>query len=559
MAPDENDKKDLELEELSAINPSENTKSDDDFVDLDVDVSPGAPADDAVEFSARSSFEEDDFDQDMDIDITGDEAIDFADEPELDEGGKSLKKVLAPALVLVIAAGVGGYIVMNPQILGRGAGVPGADVAYVAPSPDTFSTSAPDSFASEGLPQPTVNQNEIPRGPEAPAKSSGFAAFDDVTEPDLTDVSEVSDSSDSAFDLTEAPELSDVSEDIEVTEAVEPPPLSGEATPPAVVAFEADDALSQGSRAGDLTPMEDDAAAKLQASEPAAAADSFELAQAEVVEAPVARRPAEVLEQPAAPAPKESASKPAPVQPSPATAGQVGAASDTFYEGVIPKGPMAEVGPRKVDPTLEPASQFVVVKKSADATDLEATLVAANRALQLKRYESALELFDALYNKNPRDPRILMGRAVAQQNSGLTESAIRTYEQLLEIDPKNANATLNMLGLLRSQYPSVALRRLMDLYEKNPDNAGIAAQIGVTEADLNNYQEALRYLGIAASLEPRNAQHFFNMGIIADRGGDVAKAIEYYQQALQLDAVYSSGRSIPRESVYNRLAALRRR
>lgn len=213
---------------------------------------------------------------------------------------------------------------------------------------------------------------------------------------------------------------------------------------------------------------------------------------------------------------------------------------------------------RKVDPDDEPASRFVIVKKQHEASAEESLLVSANRALQLKRYDSALDMFDALYKRNDRDPRVLMGLGVAQQNTGRFDSAFRTYEQVLEVDPDNKEALLNMMGLLKDKYPAVALRRLSDLREKHPDNAAIVAQIGLVSAKMGDYQSAMRHLGIAASLEPRNATHVFNMAIVADRQRQTQTAIELYQRALEVDSIHRLG-AVPRDTIYDRLSKLRRR
>ena len=112
---------------------------------------------------------------------------------------------------------------------------------------------------------------------------------------------------------------------------------------------------------------------------------------------------------------------------------------------------------------------------------------------------------------------------------------------------------------MRNEYPQVALRRLLDLQKRHPGHAGITAQIGVLQADMGYTEDALKYLGMASSMEPNNAQHVFNMAIISDRSGNVKEAINQYEKALQVDAVYGKGRTIPRETIYDRLAALRRK
>lgn len=233
---------------------------------------------------------------------------------------------------------------------------------------------------------------------------------------------------------------------------------------------------------------------------------------------------------------------------------------DNYYDSRlnVPTGPLSEtVGPRKVDPVLEPASKLVISKKTAEKGDIEAQVIAANRALELERYESALEMFNSLYERNPRDVRILMGRAVAQQKLGMDDVAIMSYEALLDAAPGNTDAIVNMMGLIKKQYPAVALRRLTDLRDKFPGNAGIAAQLGMTYAQMGDNQQALQSLGTAASLDPNNAQHLYNMAVVADRAGSKAMAVQYYEQSLQTDAVYGAGRSVPREKIYDRLAKLR--
>lgn len=212
---------------------------------------------------------------------------------------------------------------------------------------------------------------------------------------------------------------------------------------------------------------------------------------------------------------------------------------------------------RKVDPRTEPAQKFIVVETNSAASSQESMIVSGNRAIKLGRYASALQIFENLHKKNPRDARILMGLAVSQHKTGFTQSAMKTYEELLEKHPENTEALINLLGIVKEQYPSVALQRLTELWEKYPNNPGVAAQIGITHASVDDFDAALRFLGIAASLEPNNANHYFNTAIVYDRAGDRDEAIKLYEKALEVDSVYGAGRSVPRETIYIRLSRLR--
>ena len=233
--------------------------------------------------------------------------------------------------------------------------------------------------------------------------------------------------------------------------------------------------------------------------------------------------------------------------------------NDDFFDAndLVPQGEMARSSPVKVNPRTQPASKYIIVTKNHDAGSRDALLVSAERAMKLGRYDSSLQLFDDLYEANKKDSRVLMGRAVVLQQLGRFDEAMGMYEKLSKIEPDNVEVKVNMLGLLSTRYPSVALRRLLDLHEKNRSNVGLTAQIAIAYANIGDSKSALKYLGAAASMEPNNANHLFNMAVIADRAGDLKAAASYYEKALEVDTIHGAGRSIPRESVYERLAQIR--
>ena len=177
--------------------------------------------------------------------------------------------------------------------------------------------------------------------------------------------------------------------------------------------------------------------------------------------------------------------------------------------------------------------------------------------MNLGRYDSALHLFDVLYEQNKQDARIAMGRAVTLQKLGRFDEAMDMYEILAGLEPKNIEIQVNMLGLLGTRYPAIALRRLVNLYEKNKSHVGLTAQLAISYAKTGDIPSALRYLGAAASIEPQNANHIYNMAIISDHAGRTKEAVQYYEQALEIDTIYGAGRTIPRDSVYERLAHIR--
>lgn len=239
---------------------------------------------------------------------------------------------------------------------------------------------------------------------------------------------------------------------------------------------------------------------------------------------------------------------------------ETAAEENLFYdaEQLVPESELSRTGtPIQVNPVFNPGTRLVITRKTANPGSREAQLVAAERASKLGRFESALEIYNGLYAKNSRDPNILLGRAITLQRLGRIDEAINAYEEILDIRPNNLEAQINMQGLLGQRYPAVARRNLMDMFRENPGNVPVLAQLAMVEAKLGNHTDAIKFLGIAASIEPNNANHIFNMAIVADRAGEKKHAIEYYEQALEIDTLYGAGKSIPRDSVFQRLAELR--
>lgn len=193
-----------------------------------------------------------------------------------------------------------------------------------------------------------------------------------------------------------------------------------------------------------------------------------------------------------------------------------------------------------------------------ETTSLSAQMVSANRAMKLGRYDAAKEMYDDLYKLNPRDVQILSGRAVLMQKMGFNDQAISAYEELLKVDPDNTDAIVNLSGLIRKQYPAVALSKLLDLHMNHPDNVAVTAQLGVAYADSGNFPDAMRYLGDAAAMDPKNPQHFYNMAVVSEKAKKPDQAISYYEKALEVDSIYGEGqKTVSKEKIYDRLAQLR--
>ncbi len=262
------------------------------------------------------------------------------------------------------------------------------------------------------------------------------------------------------------------------------------------------------------------------------------------------------------------------------------AEDDAALDAVLPQPPSAAAAPKAAEPDLgpedfyeakdvvkalesmqsgdtslvleEPAPQpYIEITKPNAKSDAERNVMLAERALAVGRYQMAADLYNEVLARNNQDVRALIGRAIASQNLGNAPQAISDYEAALDLKPDNTEALINLLGLIQAEQPQAALSRLDTLSRKYPSNAGIVAQQGMILANLGNLAQAGAFLDRAITLEPSNPMHYYNRAVIADQGGDTSLAIDMYERSLEVDAIHSAGRKVPRDRIYDRLAQLR--
>jgi Flp pilus assembly protein TadD len=209
------------------------------------------------------------------------------------------------------------------------------------------------------------------------------------------------------------------------------------------------------------------------------------------------------------------------------------------------------------DPSKESSHAYIVVTKNSNADSNAAIMVAAKRSADLGRYDAAIRFYEQVLQKSPDNLQARSGLAFAQYKSGYRQSALESYNLVLQKNETDIETLVNILGILREDYPAVALERGLHLLEKYPNHAGLNAQVGVAHASLKNYDEALSYLGSAASLDPNNPLYVYNMAVIIDQMGQKKQAVEYYDEALKINALHGNDATLPKEEIYNRLSVLR--
>jgi hypothetical protein len=353
-------------------------------------------------------------------DLDFDSGLDFGDETGFDDdnagfstsnadysnvihGGKS-KKLLLPLILLVVAFGIGGYVVMSSDLLESEESISlpvannyaqnNASNPYVAPPSQPINPMPNQTAANNTPPMPVIN--EVPQGnmPPMPGQVANNIQ-DNYVQPAVNNQAAYNSGNNTPANVT--------------NNNIYPEQTANAA---AVYIDEDDDGFTNFIDDSEPEIIEDNSSDsdeyyfdKPVFSNTSTTDDEDDLFEPEVNVIEVSSK-------------KRDVSKP-----------KTKVRSDVYFDAestVTPAEP--ELDPRNINPAVVPGQTYVVINDVVEDNNPESLLVAANRALKLKRYDAALEMFDNLYSRNNRDTRILMGRAIALQNIGRDDAAIMTYE-----------------------------------------------------------------------------------------------------------------------------------
>lgn len=134
----------------------------------------------------------------------------------------------------------------------------------------------------------------------------------------------------------------------------------------------------------------------------------------------------------------------------------------------------------------------------------------------------------------PSTARSAFAAALARQQAGDVDGAVRLYRDAIELDARAADAYNNLANLLASQDKVLAavacLRRAA---AAAPTSATVFANLGTYLRQLGQLDEASKVLGRALELEPDSVPVLYRFGLLLDELGDCERALRYIDRAIE--------------------------
>jgi Flp pilus assembly protein TadD len=186
-----------------------------------------------------------------------------------------------------------------------------------------------------------------------------------------------------------------------------------------------------------------------------------------------------------------------------------------------------------------PAPAGVAIQRKVEADTVTPALLDAYQAYQRGDYVTAAQGYRQVLSNDAHNRDALLGLAAIAQQQGQNETAQGYYRQLLALDPRDPAAQAALMAYTPDEGNTES--RLKLLLAEQPRSATLHFALGNYYAEQSAWGDAQQYYFNAHSLEPSNAQFTFNLAVSLDHLGQRKLAIQYYQQALQLDVSGHSG------------------
>lgn len=154
-------------------------------------------------------------------------------------------------------------------------------------------------------------------------------------------------------------------------------------------------------------------------------------------------------------------------------------------------------------------------------------------------YTESARFYARCFERKPNDTKfvqniLFIGNKLVSLNK--YQEAVTIYQQVIQIAPSYGSAYKALGELYGNQLQNAeeALKYLSKANELLPNNYDIVEKLGICHAMLQQNEKAIELFNNALKLNPNNPNVYNNMAAVYNQMGDLDKAKEYMQRSLQL-------------------------
>ncbi len=173
------------------------------------------------------------------------------------------------------------------------------------------------------------------------------------------------------------------------------------------------------------------------------------------------------------------------------------------------------------------------VKLSPDYTDAKVRL--AEAYFNLKKYNEAIEISNAVIAKEPKNVTALQFRGSSYGASGQTAEAAKDFKTILDTDPNNTHGLFNLgVAYKESNQLNEAIETYSKLISLQPDFPNVYFERGFCYGKMGLFPQAKADMDASIKYQPTHGASYFFRGRAWEALGDPKSACADWKKALEL-------------------------
>jgi tetratricopeptide (TPR) repeat protein len=161
----------------------------------------------------------------------------------------------------------------------------------------------------------------------------------------------------------------------------------------------------------------------------------------------------------------------------------------------------------------------------------------------LKSFEQVLEVNEipVVKQDNPGaiDTAIIFNAGLVAYNSKNYEKAVKYYSEAAKHGYNGARTyALVSDSYMQMQDTMGALKAVQDGFEKYPTDNGVLTSMIDLYLKLDRTEDAMKYLSMAIEQDPKNVTYYFAQGTLYERFGEEENAVKSYEKAMEIDPTF---------------------
>ncbi len=189
-----------------------------------------------------------------------------------------------------------------------------------------------------------------------------------------------------------------------------------------------------------------------------------------------------------------------------------------------------------VDFTLKPGSSGGGTFAGVNTKELQGDLTAADALFNEKKYQEAIDAYQAILKKAPTLTVLNMQIGAAYRNMKEYDKALAVYADVLKADPNNEKAVV-ATGMTQLEKGDLAgaEQTLTKAAQSLSATREVFYSLGEVDFAKNDPDAAAKWYQKAVDTDPNWGKPLFKLGLVALNKGDKAEALKYMEKVVAVD------------------------